>query len=144
MKQRVLNMFLCNILIMWFTESGGWNIWEASWSERNSDPHVAYQVNNSVYSSVVLSLLCSFYSRLESNFPCHLFEDIYTYSTNLGLASTESTPKEEDCMPSGGEVATKLNSLASSAYFCSSATDSFMSNLVVMVTNWSMIHVCLL
>lgn len=85
--------------------------------------------------AVVLSMLCSFYTRLESNFPCHLFEDIYTYSANLGLASRESTPKEEDWMPSGGEVATKLNGLASSAYFCSSATDSFMSNLVVMVTN---------
>ena len=84
---------------------------------------------------MVLSPLHSFYSRLESSFPCHLFEDIYTYAANLGSASTESAPKEEEWRPGGGEVATKLDTLAGSTYFCSSAADSYMSNLVVTITN---------
>ena len=82
----------------------------------------------------MLSLLCSFYSRLESSFPCHLFEDIYAYSANLDLASTESAPKEEEWRPGGGEIATKLQTLAGSTFFCSSA-DSYMSTLVVTITN---------
>lgn len=71
----------------------------------------------------------NFYSRLESSFPSHLFEDIYTHLTSLSSASTESAPKEGD-WTSGAEMAVKLHTLAGCNYFCSSAVDTYISNLV--------------
>ena len=85
------------------------------------------------------SHLCSFYSRFESTFPLHLFEDIYTHLNSLDLASTESAPKEEEWTPDGEEIAVKLNILAGSNYFCSSAVDSYTSDLVktLLTIVWS-------
>ena len=87
------------------------------------------------------SHFCSFYSRLESSFPCQLFEDIYTHLASLGSAPTESTPKEEEWTPGGGEIAAKLHALAGSNYFCSPAVDSYISNLVNYKTTASVAHI---
>ena len=90
------------------------------------------------------SLCCSFYSRLESSFAGSLFEDIYKYTSNLELASTETAPKEEEWTPAGEEVAAKLLALASSTFFYSSTVDTYVSNLVVISIDKSVIHLCLL